>query len=76
MNQKLFVSNKHIMRIIMHFLHNNFVPIFNIIMWEEICQYPLSLRPTYHIFRENPDAISLVSLALGVMVVMLSSEGD
>ena len=78
MKHTLFVSNKHIIRRIMIFLHNNLVLVSNIIMWEESFQDPLALRPTYLIFREKIrcDAISLVYLTLGFRVVLFSSEVD
>ena len=75
-NQTSFVSNKHIIRRIMHFLYNNFVLVSNILRCEENFQYPLALRPTYLISGQKPYAISLVSLELGVRVVLFSSGGD
>ena len=61
---------------ITHFLHNKIVLVCNILMWEEICKDPLALCPTYLIFRKKLDAISLVSLALGVRVVLFYSDWD
>ena len=59
----------------MKLLHNNFVIVCNILMWKEVFQDTLVLRPTYPIFREKLDTISLLDLELGVMIVLFSSEG-
>ena len=72
LSQTSFVSNKHIIRRIMHFLYNNFVLVSNILRCEENFQYPLALLTTHLISGQNPDVVSLVSLALGVGVVLFS----
>ena len=72
-NQTIFVSTKYIISRIMKLLHNNFVIVCNILMWKEVFQDPLVLRPTYPIFREKTDTISLLDMALGVMFVLFSS---
>ena len=52
MNQTLFVGNNNTISIIMHFLHI-FVLVCNVILWEEIRQVPLDLRPTYLLLRSK-----------------------
>ena len=53
MNQTLFTRNKEIIIIIMHSLHNNFVMVYNILLWEETFQSALNLCPTYILFRSK-----------------------
>ena len=48
----LFVRKK-IISIMMHFLHRNVFLIFNILLWEEIFQDPLALRPTCLLWRSR-----------------------
>ena len=60
----------------MIFLHNELVLVRNIIMWEEMFQDPLALRPTYLISGKKSDEISLVYMTLGFRVVLFSSEVD
>ena len=75
MNQEIFFRNKRIIIIIMHFLHNNFFLAYNLILWEEICQDTLALRPMYLLFRSKLDVISIEVLTLGVRFVMFFCEG-
>ena len=53
LNQTLFFSNNHIISRIVHFFHNNFFLVFNLLLWGEICQAPLNMRPTYLLFRSK-----------------------
>ena len=53
MSQKLFVSNNHIISIIMNFFHRKFVLVCNLLLWEEVCQDSLVLSPMCLIFRSE-----------------------
>ena len=70
----IFVRNKGIIIRIIYFLLYKFIPVCNILMWEEICQVSLVLRPAWLIFRSKSDGVYLVVLTLGVRVVLLLSE--
>ena len=76
MNQTLLFNNKHIISIIIHLLHNNFVPVCNIILWEEIIKILWICVPCTFFSGQKSDTIYLVFLTLGDIVVLFSSEGS
>ena len=59
----------------MHFFHNNFFPVYNILLWEKIVKLLCLCVPCILFSGQKSYEIYLVVLTLGVRIMLFSYEG-